>query len=105
MDTEQVGHLEEKDWLVTQDMIDYYENKEEELTTKDLQKTCWILAEEPWDLDDPQFDECNSVELLPVNCLTRWTNTRLLPIIKEVTDRLSKGPTSEKTLYERKYNI
>ena len=104
MATEQVD-LEEKDWLVTQDMIDYYESKEEVLTTKDLKDTCWILAEEPWDLDDPQFDRCNSVELLPTNNLTRWTNTRLLPIIKEVTDRLSKDPTGEKTLYERKFVI
>ena len=104
MATEQVD-LEEKDWLVTQDMIDYYESKEEVLTTKDLKDTCWILAEEPWDLDDPQFDRCNSVELLPTNNLTRWANTRLLPIIKEVTDRLSKGPTGEKTLYERKFVI
>ena len=104
MATEQVD-LEEKDWLITQDMIDYYESKEEVLTTKDLKDTCWILAEEPWDLDDPQFDRCNTVELLPTNNLTRWTSTRLLPIIKEVTDRLSKGPTGEKTLYERKFFI
>lgn len=102
MDVEQED-LEEKDWLVTQEMIDFYVNEEEKLTQKKQGEDCWVLAEEPWDTDYPQFEKCNSVELLPPNDLSRWTDTRLFPIIKEVTDRLSKGKTDEKTLYEKKF--
>ena len=97
--------LEEKDWLVTQEMIDFYISEEEKLTQKKLGEDCWVLAEEPWDTDAPQFEECNSVELLPPNDLSGWTDTWLFPIVKEVTDRLNKGQTHEKTLYERKFNI
>jgi len=104
MDVEQED-LEKKDWLVTQDMIDFYVSEEEKLTQKKLGKDCWVLAEEPWDTDAPQFEKCNSVELLPPNDLSRWTDTRLFPIVKEVIDRLKKGQTAPKTLYERKYNI
>lgn len=104
MDVEQED-LEEKDWLVTQDMIDFYVSEEEKLTQKKLGKDCWVLAEEPWDTDAPQFEKCNSVELLPPNDLSRWTDTRLFPIVKEVTDRLSKDKTAPKTLYEKKFLI
>ena len=104
MDVEQED-LEEKDWLVTQEMIDFYVNEEEKLTQEKLGKDCWVLAEEPWDTEDPQYEKCNSVELLPPKDLSRWTYTRLFPIVKEVTDRLNKGQTDEKTLYEKKFLI
>ena len=104
MDVEQED-LEEKDWLVTQEMIDFYVNEEEKLTQEKLGKDCWVLAEEPWDTEDPQYEKCNSVELLPPKDLSRWTDTRLFPIVKEVTDRLNKGQTDEKTLYEKKFLI
>lgn len=97
--------LEEKDWLVTQEMIDFYVSEEEKLTQKKLGDDCWVLAEEPMDIDDPQFDGCNSVELLPPNDLSRWTDTWLFPIVREVTDRRNRNQTDEKTLYERKFNI
>jgi hypothetical protein len=57
------------------------------------------------DIDDPQFEECNSVELLPVKDLPRWPKTWLFPIIKEVIERRKRDQTDEKTLYERKFNI
>ncbi len=104
MDVEQEG-LEEKDWLVTQEMIDFYVSEEEKLTQKKLGEDCWVLAEEPWYADGPQFEGCNSVELLPPNDLSGWTDTWLFPIVKEVTDRLKKGQTAPKTLYEKKFNI
>ncbi len=97
--------LEEKDWLVTPEMIDFYVSEEEKLTQKKLGDDCWVLAEEPWDTDAPQFEECDSVELLPPQDLPRWTNTWLFAIIKEVTDRRKRDLTDEKTLYERKFNI
>ena len=104
MEVEQEGK-KKKDWPVTQDMIDFYESKEEKLPQNEQGEKCWILAEEPWEIDAPQFEKCNSVELLPPNDLLRWADTCLFPIIKEVTDRLDKGQTDEKTLYERKFNI
>jgi len=104
MDVEQEG-LEEKDWLVTKEMIDFYVSEEEKLTQKKLGDDCWVMAEEPWDTDVPQFEECNSVELLPVKDLPRWTKTWLFPIIKEVIDRRKREQKDEKTLYERKFNI
>ncbi len=104
MDVEQEG-LEEKNWLVTQEMIDFYASEEEKLTQKKLGDDCWLLAEEPMDIDDPQFEGCNSVELLPPLDLPRWSNIWLFPIIKEVIDRRKREQTDEKTLYERKFNI
>ena len=97
--------LEEKDWLVTKEMIEFYVSEEEKLTQKKLVDDCWVLAEEPMDIDDPQFEECNSVELLPVKDLPRWPKTWLFPIIKEVIERRKRDQTDEKTLYERKFNI
>lgn len=97
--------LEEKDWLVTKEMIEFYVSEEEKLTQKKLVGDCWVLAEEPMDIDDPQFEECNSVELLPVKDLPRWPKTWLFPIIKEVIERRKRDQTDEKTLYERKFNI
>lgn len=104
MEVEQEG-LEEKNWLVTRHMIDFYVSEEEKLTQKKQGGDCWVLTEEPMDIDDPQFDGCNSVELLPPNDLSRWTDTWLFPIVREVTDRQNRNQTDEKTLYERKFNI
>lgn len=104
MDVEQQD-LEEKDWLITQEMIDFYKDKEKELTQKELGADCWVLAEEPWDVEEAQFKECNSIEVLPTEDLSRWTIARLFPIIKEITEGHYRDENSKRTLYGDKYNI
>lgn len=104
MDIEQEGQ-EKEGWPITYGMIDYYKSKEEELTKKELGDNCWILAEEPWDIEEPQFKESNSIEVLPTGDLSRWTIARLFPIIKEITEGHYWDENGKRTLYGDKYNI
>ena len=104
MDVEQDGQ-EKEGWPITIEMIDYYKCKEEELAKKELGNNCWILAEEPWDIDDPQFKDCPSVEVLPTEALDSWTVARLLPIIKEIIEGHYQDENGKRTPYGEKFNI
>lgn len=104
MDVEQEGQ-EKEGWPITYEMIDYYKSKEEELAQRELGDNCWILAEEPWEIEDPQFKECPSVEVLPTKDLSRWTIARLFPIIKEITEGHYRDKNGKRTLYGDKFNI
>ena len=104
MEVEQEG-LEEKDCLVSQDMIDVYESIEDKLAKEKFGDDFWILAEEPWDIEDPQLENCKSVELMPTADSPRWKNTRLFPIIKEITNGNYRDENGRRSPYGNKYNL
>ena len=89
-------------WLKLQE---YYESKEEELTEQVPRDDCWVLAEDADLQTQPQLDNGNYIELMPPQDPSRWVNTRLFPIIKEVTDRRGNSQPIQKSLYERKFLI
>ena len=102
---EEQEYLDEKDWIVTQDLIDRYKKGEEKLTQNKLRRDCWVLEEDPGDADEPQFYWCSAAELSPVNDRSRWAATRLYPIIKEVTEGHYRDENGKRTLYGEKYHL
>ena len=102
---EEQEYLDEKDWIVTQDLIDIYKKGEEKLTQNKLRRDCWVLEEDPGDADEPQFYWCSAAELSPVNDRSHWAATRLYPIIKEVIEGHYRDENGKRTLYGEKYHL
>jgi hypothetical protein len=100
---EEQEFLDEKEQAEIQDLIVRYKKGEEQLTQYKLREDCWVLEEDPGEADEPQFNGCSSVEILPVNDRSRWTATRLYPIIKEVIEGHYRDEKGKPTLYGKKY--
>jgi len=100
---EEQEFLDEKKQAEIQDLIVRYKKGEEAITQNKLREDCWVLEEDPGDADEPQFYGCSSAELLPVNNRSRWTDTRLFPIIKEVTGGHYRDENGKQSLYGKKY--
>ena len=97
--------LDEKEQAEIQDLIVRYKKGEEKLTQNKLGEDCWVLEEDPGDADEPQFYWCSAAELSPVNDRSRWAETRLYPIIKEVTEGQYRDENGKRTLYGEKYHL
>jgi len=100
---EEQEFLDEKEQAEIQDLIVRYKKGEEAITQNKLREDCWVLEEDPGEADEPQFNGCSSVEILPVNDRSRWTATRLYPIIKEVIEGHYRDEKGKPTLYGKKY--
>ena len=100
---EEQEFLDEKEQAEIQDLIVRYKKGEEKLTQNKLGEDCWVLEEDPGEAGEPQFNGCSSVEILPVNDRSRWTATRLYPIIKEVIEGHYRDEKGKPTLYGKKY--
>ena len=100
---EEQEFLDEKERAEIQDLIVRYKKGEEAITQNKLREDCWVLEEDPGEADEPQFNGCSSVEILPVNDRSRWTATRLYPIIKEVIEGHYRDEKGKPTLYGKKY--
>ena len=100
---EEQEFLDEKERAEIQDLIVRYKKGEEKLTQNKLGEDCWVLEEDPGEADEPQFNGCSSVEILPVNDRSRWTATRLYPIIKEVIEGHYRDEKGKPTLFGKKY--
>ena len=102
---EEQEFLDEKEQAEIQDLIVRYKKGEESITQNKLREDCWVLEEDPGEADEPQFNGCSSVEILPVNDRSRWAETRLYPIIKEVTEGQYRDENGRQTLYGEKYHL
>ena len=102
---EEQEFLDEKERAEIQDLIVRYKKGEEAITQNKLGSDCWVLEEDPGDADEPQFYWCSAAELSPVNDRSRWAETRLYPIIKEVTEGQYRDENGKRTLYGEKYHL
>ena len=102
---EEQEFLDEKERAEIQDLIVRYKKGEEKLTQNKLGRDCWVLEEDPGDADEPQFYWCSAAELSPVNDRSRWAETQLYPIIKEVTEGQYRDEKGKRTLYGEKYHL
>jgi hypothetical protein len=102
---EEQEFLDEKEQAEIQDLIVRYKKGEEKLTQNKLRRDCWVLEEDPGDADEPQFYWCSAAELSPVNDRSRWAETQLYPIIKEVIEGCYHDENGKQTLYGEKYHL
>ena len=100
---EEQEFLDEKKQAEIQDLIVRYKKGEEAITQNKLKEDCWVLEEDPGDADEPQFYGCSAAELSPVNDRSRWAETQLYPIIKEVIEGHYRDENGKQSLYGKKY--